>query len=168
MSALGGAEAAHSARCHGLAAASHGWVARAAAQPCGTAIAPQRLAACWDTQNPLRLPLRPLAPCSGLPAPPGVAAFLSAQARSPTQQCLVVSAWLELAVGAAAPFCILRWLEHRGRRAFEARQQREQGRGGGAEERGREPLQPPPCAVSFYLWCGVAWCVLCSLYSMGA
>lgn len=84
------------------------------------------------------------------------------------QQCLVVSAWLELAVGAAAPFCILRWLERRARRAFEAQQRRERGQEPGAEESRPKPLQPAPAIVSFYLACSVAWCVLCSLYSMGS
>lgn len=40
------------------------------------------------------------------------------------QRCKAVSAWLELAVGAALPYCILRWLEQRGRAAFAARQWR--------------------------------------------
>ncbi|PRW44275.1 hypothetical protein C2E21_6731 [Chlorella sorokiniana] len=61
-----------------------------------------------------------------LPLPHGTASFLTPQVSSPMQQCLVVSAWLELAVGAAAPLCILLWLEGRTRPHFEERQRRQQ------------------------------------------
>ena len=90
------------------------------------------------------------------------------------QQCLVVSAWLELAVGAAAPLCILLWLERRMRPAFEARQRQQQGQvQPQAEEAAAEATEQQqwhglPSAVLFYLFCSVAWCVLCSLYSWGS
>ena len=116
---------------------------------------------------------------SALLLPHGTATFLTAQASSPMQQCLIVSAWLELAVGAVAPLCILLWLDRRTRPAFEARQQQQQ-RGQG-QQQGQQPAEEPAAhepvlnqtsglsgAVRLYLGCSVAWCVLCSLYSWGS
>lgn len=93
------------------------------------------------------------------------------------QQCLVVSAWLELVVGAAVPLCILLWLEARTRPHFEARQQQRQQQQHGQQRAEQPPAAEPAAeesetkqlpglsgAVVFYLFCSLAWCVLCSVY----
>lgn len=120
------------------------------------------------------LTLSPAPPaCSALPLPHGTASFLTPHVSSPMQQCLVVSAWLELAVGAAVPLCILLWLEARTWPHFEARQQQQRG-----QQRAEQPPAAEPAAeesetkqlpglsgaVVFYLFCSLVWCVLCSVY----
>lgn len=105
--------------------------------------------------------------CSGLPAPPGVSTFLMAQEPSPMQQCKAVSAWLELAVGGALPYCILRWLEHKGRAAFAAQQrhggqQRGQGPSSGTDADGSSPLWRD--FLAHYLLCCTVWCILCIVF----
>jgi hypothetical protein len=101
---------------------------------------------------------------SGGAAPPGVSELLSAQVEAPLAQCLVLSSWLTLMVGCAAPYHILHRLERRARKWFEARQSPPpQQQAQRPDDADGEPRLLAP-ALHLYVTSSVVWLVACGVY----
>ncbi len=70
----------------------------------------------------------PPAPCRSFTAMhPGTADLLASQSRTPEQQCMVISNWMNLAGGVLLPLALLWRSERRARRRFRRRMRQQHG-----------------------------------------
>lgn len=80
------------------------------------------------------------------------------------QQCLAVSYWMSVVVGALLPYFLLCWLERWSSRALRAQQRGQECPEPGSEAAEGEKAEPRGWgALHFYLLSSVAWFVVCGL-----